>query len=203
MNIVVPDSIEPRLGIKALEIRGDTLHSPQQGTAWPKGERLAATCKYRAIEWELRRAPKGWEERFWVPSSLLTEGGTTQVGWPPDPPPDGMTWVPREAEHQLAKCKGPCGIYVVDTPQQCEPYLRDLIDRSRRVLVSIALWGQVVIGDKGARGQYAYPVRIVGPWQWEEDIAAAAKAYGIEYTVVQVEETSDEAFARALRNAAA
>lgn len=196
--MIIPDSITPYIGIKCLEIRGDTLHSPQQGTAWPKRRRLEATCKYRAIEWELRDAPEGWEENFWVPSSLLTEGGTTQVGWPPDPAPEGKTWVPRPAEHEIAKCKGPCGIYVVDTPQQCEPYLRGSW-HGHRVLVSISLWGQVVVGEKGARGQYAYPVRVVGPWQWESELQAVAKEYGIKYTPVVVEEATDDDFHRVLR----
>lgn len=206
MKFIVPDSIEPRLGIKALEIRGDTLYSPQQGTAWPKGKRLEANCNIRVIEWGLRDIPaEGWEERFWVPGSLLRPGESTHIGWPSEDPPKGKTWVPHAAEHQLDKCKGPCGIYVVDTPQQCESYLRNnhWSTQGRRILASIALWGQVVIAEKGARGQYAYPIRLVGPQEWEEEIANAAMAYGIEYTVVPAHETTDEEFARVLRNTAA
>lgn len=204
-QFVVPDTIEPHLGIKALTIRDGTLHSPQQGTAWPKQKRLEAACKYRSIAWELRDSPEGWpKELFWVPSSVLRQGESTDVGWPTEPAPPGKTWVPHEVEHQLSLCTAKCGIYVVDTPRQCEPYLRDHWGQrnGHTILASVALWGQVVKGNKGARGQYAYPIRLVGPLEWEPQMRATAEAYAIDHTAVPVQETSDAEFLQALRSSA-
>lgn len=179
-------------------MREGRLWSPQQHTLWPPNERLVAACRYRAIEWQLREPPAGWEEElFWVPSSVLRAGESTQVGWPPEKPPEGMTWVPVEAKHDLSKCKGPCGIYVVSTPEQCESYLR-MTTRGRVVLVLVALWGQVVVAERGGRGEFGYPVRIVGPEEWAEEIEEVAAAYGVEWSAVPVELTDDAEFARLL-----
>lgn len=58
--------------------------------------------------------------------------------------------------HVLAPNSGcDCGIYVGSTNRAAAYY------RERRVLVEVALWGNVVVATDGARGQYAYPQKII------------------------------------------
>lgn len=167
------------MGVKALALRDGRLWSPQQRTLWPAGEPLVAACgkSGRKFRWVLREAPAGWEgELFWVPSSILEKGKVTPVGWPKAAPPDGMVLVPEEVPHRLEGCTSKCGIYVVSTPKQCDPYMNS---DELMVLVQVALWGEVVRGDKGARGQFAYPLRLVAPMEDGELVTQAAQEYGV------------------------
>lgn len=180
---VIPDSIEPYLGYKALRMTEGHLVSPSQYARWPKKEPLESECKrgnsQNKFEWKLVPAPEGWEGMFWVSSKFLIEGATTTFSWPPDNPPEGFTWIPEEAEHDLTGCQ--CGIYVVDDPDATRYYL----DGYDRVLTQVALWGQVVIGNKGARGQYAYPQRLFAAEQQQETATEMAAAYDIPLEIVR------------------
>lgn len=158
MSTLIPDSIEPYQGYKALQMVEKHLVSPSQFARWPKKAPLEAECKAQTrqqpFQWTLVEAPEGWNDMFWVPHRFLAEGSTTTFSWPPSDPPEGFTWIPAEVPHDLAKCQ--CGIYVVDSVSQTQPYLNGY----DRVIVQVALWGQVVKGNKGARGQFAYPQKI-------------------------------------------
>jgi len=179
--MIIPDSIEPRLGWKALLIREGWLYSPQQNTRWPLRQPLQAQCSHthKEYEWELHDTVADWEgEEFWIPASFLSEGSTTTFSWPPHPAPPGQTWKPRQLPHNLSACR--CGIYVVDTAEQCSWYLQG----ENRVLCEIALWGQTVLGDKGARGEFAYPQKLFAAKQQQELAQPVADNYGIEIEIV-------------------
>lgn len=182
-DLVIPDSIQPYTGWKALRMEDGHLVSPQQYARWPKKQPLKAECRNAAsqhhFEWEQVDAPEGWEDEFWIPARFLREGANTTFSWPPEPAPKGKTWIPKDLPHQMNGCQ--CGIYVVDTPDQCSWYLNGHTDR---VLCSIAVWGQTVTGDKGARGEYAYPQKIMAAEQQAHQARPIAEAYGIEIEVV-------------------
>lgn len=180
MNTVIPDSIEPRLGLKALRIADGHLVSPQRGTRWPKQQRLESECTKREYDWTLVPAPEGWHEQFYIPASFLQEGSNTIFSWPPDPAPPGQTWLPTNKTHSLQGCQ--CGIYIVDSAQQCSWYMTQ---GDTTVLCEIAIWGQVIIGDKGARGQYAYPQKIFCAAQQAEKAIPVADDYGVQLEIVE------------------
>lgn len=176
MSVIVPDTIEPYYGYKALAMVDRHLVSPSQPARWPKKAPLEAECKATSnqprFQWKMVASPEGWESNFWVPARFLTEGATTTFSWPPADPPDGFTWIPEEAPHDLSKCQ--CGIYAVDSVSQTQSYLQG----NDRVIVYVALWGQVVKGNKGARGQFAYPQKIYAAEQQH-----AAREIAFEYDV--------------------
>lgn len=181
MTVLIPDSIEPYRGYKALRIEDTYLHSPSQYAQWPKREPLTASCtrsNRQQFGWKLVEAPEGWEGHFWVSSEFLAEGTTTTFTWPPNEPEPGHTWIPEPLEHQLKGCQ--CGIYVVDSAEATRHYLNG----PNRVLVEIALWGQVVIANKGARGQYAYPQRIFAAEQQQQEAIEVASEYDIPIEIV-------------------
>jgi hypothetical protein len=191
VSFLVPDSIEPYCGYKALQIVDGHLVSPSRFARWPKHEPLESTCQKagaaeQRFEWVLVPAPEGWEDMFWVPAKFLREGTTTHFGWPSGPPPEGMTWVPKPEVHHLTGCT--CGIYVVETTPQLHGYLSG----PDHVIVWIAVWGEVVLGARGARGQYAYPQKIwAAEQQW--DIAVrVADEYGIPVEIVRFLPKEDE-----------
>lgn len=183
MSYIIPDTIEPWHGYKALIMIGDELHSPSFSAFWPHGKPLQADCtkKQREFTWELVDAPEGWGDTFYVPSGFLKEGANTTFSWPPSDPPKGQTWLPVDAPHKLTGCS--CGIYAVDTTPQLGSYLQG----TDRVIAHIAMWGEVIIGNKGARGQYAYPQKIWAAEQQAEQAQMIAEAYGIPVEIVVFE----------------
>jgi hypothetical protein len=191
VSMIVPDSIEPHYGYKALQMVDSHLVSPSQYARWPKREPLKAECKrggghQQRFGWKLVPAPEGWGGMFWVSASFLTEGGTTTFSWPPNDPPEGYTWIPEEEEHSLGPCQ--CGIYVVDSVTELQHYMHG----PDRVIVYVALWGQVVPGSKGARGQFAYPQRIFAAEQQHDMAVKVGKEYDIPVEVVSFVKEIDE-----------
>jgi hypothetical protein len=84
-----------------------------------------------------------------------------------------------------------CGIYAVDTPDLCANYAPTATPMinggvtyafghpqkpGEKVLVELAMWGKVIPGTTGMRGQFAYPQKIHGS---SEAAKEAAKAYGV------------------------
>jgi hypothetical protein len=184
--VIVPDSIEPYYGYKALRMSGGTLVSPSQPVVWPKKEPLKSECKVPGgsaqppFNWKLVPAPEGWDgSRFWVSSHFLAEGSTTFFAWPSKEPPEGHTWIPEPAPHDIGKCK--CGIYAVDHAKDTSGYMQG----GDRVIVEVALWGQVVIANNGARGQYAYPQKLFAAEQQAQQAAEIGNDYGIPVEIVR------------------
>lgn len=136
-HVVIPDSIEPYVGWKALRITKDgLLQSPLQCFNWPVGVRTVAVC--------------------------LRSG----VG----------------VYHHSGNRTCTCGIYVVETEGQTIPYLHPDC-----VLCKVALWGQVTIADRGARGQYAYPQVMYVPEHLMNVAPLVADLYEIPLEAMQQE----------------
>lgn len=186
MTMIVPDSIEPYRGYKALRATDGILYSPQQNTPWPKLKPLRSACggtqRKPTFTWQPVPTPPGWEQQtFWVPSDVLAEGTSTFLPWPKTEPPEGHTYIPVIEPHRLTGCK--CGIYIVDTPNQCRGYLSN----EDCYICEIAGWGEVVHGDRGVRAQYAYPQQIYAAEQQAEQAIKAADNYRIPVEIVLFE----------------
>jgi len=208
-EIIVPDSIEPVVGFKALTVVkfDGKLHltSPQTQMVWPKGTKAIAqhrgagsTYEWVAVahdaapdEPEPREDPSAFidEVQGRGPFRHITSASTQQSSmWPSpsEPPPDGHRWVLKIKPHQIAKGDCPCGIYVVQDMQNAIRYFHE-----ETVMVTVALWGRVTVASGGARGQYAYPEQIVGYCTTRETAEKIAKEYEIELV------PKDSHFARA------
>lgn len=91
-----------------------------------------------------------------------------------------------------------CGIYAA-TPDEAADYF---FSPEVRVMIEVALWGEVVLARKGARGHFAYPQRIVACGHASKRLVnKAAKAYGvpIESFVKTPTEWSDATLSRRIQ----
>ena len=206
-QVIVPDTIEPVEGWKALRVTSNgSLYSPQQSFLWPARERAEADCLRGASYRWTPRAGKPAEERdprrlmiqptgqiltntavpFVTTSSITTvtalvfDEATDPDGPPKTELPNGMHWSWEPFLHEpagLNECT--CGIYMVDDPTHCGWY----IDNDT-LLARIYGWGNVIQGDQGSRVQYAYPQQLVAPERLREEAAKAALMYGIPVEVV-------------------
>lgn len=192
-ELVIPDSIEPFIGYKALVIRPDMLlSSPSYETIWPVGKRLEAKCaKPVTIRWIKK---EGTDPAF-LPS-LRTRGSAHHHGrqargdvvlWtnttslisdlhfpPMEELPEGYHWSWEEVEHTVAEAGCSCGIYVVQDLKNTFSYMQ-----RNAVVCEIALWGQTTVANRGARGQYAYPQKMYVPEHLERMASAVAELYQI------------------------
>ena len=176
-GIVIPDSIEPRVGWKALAIDSTgQLCSPQQKTVWPVRKRLEASCSYKPrAEYHWVAVPEDKAEGQIVLGGMLVIQGPLTTKLPPKTlPPPGHVWAWVEKPHQVVSPNCRCGIYVVDDIKQAATYLG-----MAGVLVKVALWGRVVPGTQGARGQYAYPLEMFAPDTLTDVAQMVADLYGI------------------------
>lgn len=200
--MIVPDTIQPYEGWKALRVLGGVLHSPQQSFRWPPKERAEAECSALTFRWQPRRG-KPAEERD--PRRIIVSA-TPNPGWsfstsaivmphmlqtvscddedenmPPNIElPKGMHWSWEPCKHQAASDNDcGCGIYMVDSPELCGFYVD-----SGTILVELYGWGNVIRGSQGARAQYAYPKELMIPEHLREEGEHAAEQYGVPYTVV-------------------
>jgi len=108
-KLVVPDSIEPYLGWKALTVSDDLLLSPQQYTVWPPGQRLEAVCSNHRHQGHWR-ADYGWrlvkgvppQAHYYIPGRLSDAVNSTATPtelldiWDPDKPLGGLYYAPPE-----------------------------------------------------------------------------------------------------------
>lgn len=198
-EVLIPDAIEPLYGWKALEITHDgRLCSPQQRqTVWPVKKRLEAVChntaRQSSYEWKAIRGTKGnpappqvtappsgtivTSAAMTISSTVTVSGGNWHVE-PPEPPalvlPQGMVWSWEEVPHEIASNNCRCGIYVVNDPRQCQSYLNQ-----NCLLAEICLWGRVVPGSEGARGEFAYPRQLFAPDTLTDVATMVAQLYGV------------------------
>jgi len=176
MSERAPDSIEPYIGFKFLKLTGGfTLYSNSGSVNWPHGKALEAEC-YRdwGYEWEVvdryevhvpykkGKRNEGYggstvlKPQWWIEETPLSYK-------PPKRPkielPGNLAWSynKQTCPHDPVAEDCACGIYVVDSSKEAAGYAH-----YGRLLVKVALWGKVIVGDKGARGQFAYPLEIVG-----------------------------------------
>lgn len=187
--MIIPDSIEPYLGWKALRISGGTLTSPQRDTVWPAGKRLEARCQSgrRLTFYALRPQDPDPDNVYVV---YYCQPGVTMFANLPgfgylnfgELPRGCNRWVgvPSIEEGHIVSIHCACGIYVVDDPMGCLSYFRP----SSCVLAQVALWGKVRTASKGARGEFAYPVKIYADVMLEENVRQASQEYGIPFELL-------------------
>jgi hypothetical protein len=211
-KIIVPDSIEPYIGWKALAIVNGFLCSPQQNTVWPKAAKLEAACispihqpqqdvKY---SWQLEKGDPPPYAYYYVPG-LDTANSTAPV--------EIIDW-----EQEMGICYSPPGVYA-QPPDELPPaghYWRYVDEgtewiegrpiatnyctcgiyavstpqgcnpyfRSNTILAQVALWGTVTVAHSGCRGQYAYPQKLIVPKRLERVARQLAEDYGVPYEAV-------------------
>ena len=175
---VIPDSIEPYVGYKALTIGDDTaLYSPSESSIlWPPRRPLGAVCT-RTGEWSWvpveGAARRPYEGRRVVPTAKPE---------PTNPLPPGWSWSWEALTHDAPAQGCSCGIYAVNDPAGCLSYVKP-----DGVIVEVAVWGNVVPASGGVRGQYAYPQRILAPKLILEEVRPTAILYGIPILVLDGE----------------
>ncbi len=175
MNLVIPEAIEPRQGYKALNYSSDgRLFSPSKRMAWPSREKLEATCLN--IQW-------GWCLVESEPRPLSGSVWARSVQ-PTNPLPQGWLWSWEPILHDVPSEACGCGCYIVDCPLDCLPYL----NKNYGIIVEIALWGRVIPASKGARGQYAYPQRVLAPTALLSEVQPISLLYGIPVLVLDEEQ---------------
>lgn len=192
-TMVVPDSIEPVYGWKALKITKDgRLASPQQDTIWPVKKRLEAKCSsnrktfaWTAVYGTPKDGPVEVSDTvrggvMYSTSSAVSVSGTSgsMMVSPTEKPktqlPAGMSWSWEEQPHEIASNDCRCGIYVVDNVRSAGTYLSD-----NCILAEVCLWGRVVPGSEGSRGQYAYPRQLFAPDTLADVATLTAQLYGV------------------------
>lgn len=201
---VIPDSIEPYRGYKALDIVAATaeLCSPSYATVWPVWDKLSAVCPSGASRWTwvpVEREPRELDATDFVNPgfSVVVTASSAAVGvvptaYPPEPKPNNplppgwnWSWEPLTHDAPAEGCN--CGIYVASDPEGCLSYLSPT-----GVIVEIALWGKVIPAHSGARGQYGYPQRILAPEQILKEVRPTAELYQIPIEVLDVPEPKEE-----------
>lgn len=188
---VVPDSIEPYVGFKYLSLIDGVLVSNCGYDRWPTRSRAVAECKaqgqykWQALKQATVSTPESVQALFhqmnpvysYIPYPSAIAKPTLEL-------PHGYVWSYEQErfDHEPADESCSCGFYAVDEKKDCAPYAA----MHNGVLVEVAIWGKVVVGDTGARGQYAYPQRIIASPEMAEAATTAGEAYGIP---VEIDET--------------
>lgn len=192
---VIPDSIEPYLGYKALNVFEAGLASPSYHCFWPVGSRLEARCTTGVSQWSWvpkEGEPRSMEEqtyefggtRFMTVSSSSARVGTYRTPTKPNNPlPPGWNWSWEPLTHDSPAEDCHCGIYVAKKPEKCLQYLG-----ASGVIAEIALWGKVIPAHDGARGQYAYPQKILTPKALMRHVEPVALLYGLKIDVLDLAE---------------
>lgn len=202
-EMVVPDSIEPYRGFKALNMEADgTLWSPsEQGVQWPVKQKLEATCtrglsvwgwvpiegEPRNLDATIEAAKRSVGAVTSVSSSIRWPSGPHRAPKPNNPLPAGWNWSWEPLTHEAPAQDCTCGIYVVKDPGSCLTYLRS----PDGIIVEVTLWGRTVPAHQGARGQFAYPTKILSPAAILDEVRASAALYEIPIVVLDEAEPED------------
>lgn len=174
---IIPDTTEVYIGYKALDLNAVTgyLRSPSQPVEWPAGKRLQASCTGEAEwGWVPVEVDKQDELSSDVPMPGSWRAETPDSPVPSNPLPEGWQWRWHPIYHDAPAEGCTCGIYVKDKPQGAVSYLSP-----KGIIVEVALWGKVIRGDKGARGQYAYPQALLTPTQLKDEVEETAALYQV------------------------
>jgi len=161
---VVPDSIEPIVGWKSMDITAGQLCSPMYETPWKSGQPIEAECHCLPgrFMWRPLHLPGPEEgmtlqyvtENLWawfgmnpnesIPSHLL-EG--LAKGW---------EWrlMYEESKHAAPGEECACGIHIANKLEEAVVYGHD------KVFVKVLGWGKTIPGTRASRVQYAYPAEI-------------------------------------------
>lgn len=193
---VIPDSITPYRGYKALNVNADgRLSSPQQHAMWPPGERLEAYCTAsREFGWvPVEGSPREMDATqtvaaggpVFVTATVASSAGVAALRTPvprhkpTNPLPEGWSWSWEMYTHDVPEPGCSCGIYVASEPEGCLSYMNHC-----GIIVEISLWGRVIPAHSGARGQYAYPSQILAPRSLVPSVRHVAKLYNIPILVL-------------------
>ena len=190
---VVPDSIEPYVGWKQMGMVGSQLLSPHNCVFWPHKQPFEARCSGRR-EWQpVKGAPR--VNYAMLPAyGTLAYSASVASSWETEPErpkvvlPNGYSWSYETVTHPAPDESCSCGIYAADTRGGTAMYRS-----SGSVLVEVSLWGKVVIGDHGARAQYAYPKRIIAPKHRRADAEKAGELYGVPVEIESNSRSGDDA----------
>lgn len=171
--IVIPDSIEPVVGWKALNLWNNKLRSPQKGTLWPKHKPLEAKCPDGAAVtgvWKTGHIgsyqPEGDLFLSWTKFSWSIDIPDIPEG----PLPREMEWqlYLERIEHDVAGSGCSCGIYITNDLQYAAAY--------GEILVRVAGWGTTTVHAAGYRVAYAYPQEIYVSSEHQRKLVAG---YGV------------------------
>lgn len=205
---VIPDSIEPYLGYKALVIGAEAkLFSPSEmGILWPVRKPLVATCtrglsdwawvpvegEPRATEQVTHLAPGGraFQSAMAVTAVSSASAHPRRPSMPPKPSnplPPGWSWSWEALTHDAPAQGCSCGIYAVSEPSACLSYVKP-----DGVIAEVAVWGNTVPASSGVRGQFAYPQRLLAPKQILDEVRPTAQLYGIPILVLDAEERVEQ-----------
>lgn len=193
--MIVPDSIEPLILARSWIFDGNVLRSPQQAhCVWKPGEAFVATCACTLEGWQA--GPEDGYTRQQIESM-----GNKQV--PQVDLPQGLYyhWAVWPAHEGVPGEYCTCGVYgtteedrIIGTLGQKmgytpidfsgSTYIPRLGGTDQGIVVGslVALWGTVIEGDKGARGEFAYPHRLTVPPSLANN--EALQAYGVPIDVV-------------------
>lgn len=180
-EFAIPDSIEPIIGWKTLTAEKKNgvwqLLSPQQQMPWPARQRAEATCTHHTDhEWQAIRGNPNQPETHELTSYYGNTVFVQEITKPQVELPDGYNWSWEPIPHQVAGSGCCCGIYFVDTAEQCLPYIA-----GPSVICKVAMWGTVVKAAFGARGQYAYPQTIeYATGLNDKQLLEIAEQYGLQ-----------------------
>ncbi len=169
--VVIPDAIEPVVGWRSFVLRDQMLVSPQQGHVWLPGAKAEARCRVAFTEFRwmqvsqeqvLLEMAKTSCVAAHVVSSKLGHFMTVRSGtFPPMPatePDEGMAWSlePCLLENHPAPADDcNCGIHIAKSIPLALQYLMGGV-----VFGRVALWGKVIEGEHGYRGEFAYPTEL-------------------------------------------
>ena len=193
---VIPDSIEPYKGYKALNVAPDgTLWSPSEKLRWPVKQRAEAHCTRGLSQWSwvpVEGKPREMDATkmvrpgnaivttaVWVSSTTTRPVPSQNAIKPSNPLPPGWSWSWEPLTHDAPAEGCSCGLYAVSQPVDCLSYVQP-----EGVIVEVAVWGKVVPASRGVRGQYAYPQSILSPGEIVDELMVTAKLYEIPIVVL-------------------
>lgn len=151
-----------------------------QLSEWTPGEPLEAECRFEVWRWRFVRFGMTFEEaresveRHNAEVEKWNEHANQWRELMPvplvaPPPPMGLHCFREPVHDDAPEVHCGCGIYGLHEPD--EAY------RWGEIQGTVAVWGRVIPGERGARGQYAYPVELRVPHHLAED--PALLAYGV------------------------
>jgi len=191
-ELEIPDSVVPVKGYKALSVRGDTLTSPSYTMPWPQRQRLEAHCASGPAHWTwvpIEGEPRETDATIEIAelqaravtlssrTIASSAAGHIVMAQPPPKPsnplPPGWSWSWEPLTHDAPAEGCNCGIHVASRPQDALSYLP-----TDGIIAEITLWGKVIRGTSGARGQYAYPTQLLVPTKIADEVRPVSEAYG-------------------------
>jgi hypothetical protein len=205
-----PDSIEPieQWRVWTLDRGGDgwIRLCSVNGTVWPPGEPLVASCEKVTNRWIVvpsHRAPQGLltleaAQEWWdVTQEAISNYYAAQRGmfsisgktfFPPPPPYadtfHGLSRPTAELPPGLAYVTEPVRHEAPNEDCSCGIYAGETLAQCpgppSGIYGTVKMWGKIVPGQVGARAQYAYPSKLYAP---DAQTAKALEVYGVPVEV--------------------